>query len=202
MRGVWDVLQARLEGRVVALEPLEPRHALGLREAAAFPEIWRWAPIDASTSFDEWLAYALAKQARREEAPLVTLRADTGDVIGSTRFLALRPEHRSLEIGSTWLTPGAWQTGANVDAKLLQLMHAFETLECVRVELKTDARNERSRRAMKAIPAQFEGMHRRHRIERYGPRDTAWYSVIAEEWPEVKANLERRLSRHLNSRSG
>jgi len=180
------------------LEPLEPRHALGLRQAAAFPEIWQWAPIDAGTNFDEWLAYALAQQARREEVPLVTLRADTGDVVGSTRFLALRTEHRSLEIGATWLTPSAWRTGANIEAKLLQLTHAFETVECVRVELKTDARNDRSRRAMEAIPAQFEGIHRRHRIERYGPRDTAWYSVIAEEWPEVKANLQRRLSRHLD----
>jgi RimJ/RimL family protein N-acetyltransferase len=80
----------------------------------------------------------------------------------------------------------------------LQLRHAFDVLNCVRVELKTDARNERSRRAMEAIPAHFEGIHRRHRIERYGRRDTAWYSVIADEWPEVRANLERRLSRHLN----
>src|SRR5215208_5027443 len=125
MAGVWDGLQHRLEGRIVVLEPLEPRHALGLRKAAALPEIWRWAPIDASASFDEWLAYALAQQARREEAALVTLRADPGDVIGSTRFLALRAEHRSLEIGATWLTPGAWPTGANVEAKLLQLTHAF-----------------------------------------------------------------------------
>src|SRR5215217_7310249 len=95
---VWNAVEKRLEGRVVVLEPLEPRHALGLRQAAAFPEIWQWAPIDAGTNFDEWLAYALAQQTRREEVPLVTLRADTGDVIGSTRFLALRPEHRSLEI--------------------------------------------------------------------------------------------------------
>src|SRR5215213_7231429 len=199
MRLVWERLAARLAGRIVALEPLEPlepRQADGLRRAAAFPEIWEWAPIDANANFDDWLAFALAQQEQGDEVPLVTLRADDGAVIGSTRFLALRPEHRSLEIGATWLTPSAWRTGANVEAKLLQLTHAFETLDCVRVELKTDARNERSRRAMAALPAQFEGIHRRHRIERYGPRDTAWYSVIADEWPEVKANLERRLSRY------
>ena len=195
---MWDRLSERLQGQIVALEPLEARHVAGLREAAAFPEIWRWNPIDASAEFGGWLAHAQSQQARGEEAPFATVRADTGEAIGSTRFLALRPEHRSLEIGFTWLTPTAWGTGANIEAKLLQLAHAFDVLECVRVELKTDARNDRSRRAMEAIPAQFEGIHRRHRIERYGPRDTAWYSVIADEWPEVKANLERRLAKHLN----
>jgi RimJ/RimL family protein N-acetyltransferase len=193
---VWERLAQRLQGRVVVLEPLEPRHTAELRRAAGFPEIWPLAPIDAAADFDLWLQHVLAQQERHEEVPFATVRADTGEVIGSTRFLALRPEHRSVEIGATWLTPAAWRTGANVEAKLLQLTHAFEALECVRVELKTDARNERSRRAMEAIPAQFEGVHRRHRIERYGPRDTAWYSVIADEWPEVKANLERRLAKH------
>jgi N-acetyltransferase len=196
---VWEDLARRLDGRIVLLEPLELRHAAGLRRAASFAEIWRWAPIDASANFDDWLAQAVAQQERGEEVPFATLRADTRDVVGSTRYLALRPEHRSIEIGATWLTPSAWRTGANVEAKLLQLTHAFEVLECVRVELKTDARNELSRRAMEAIPARFEGVHRRHRIERYGPRDTAWYSVIAEEWPEVKANLERRLARRVSS---
>ena len=195
---MWDRLAARLQGQIVALEPLEARHVDGLRAAAAFPEIWRWAPIDASAEFERWLAHARSAQERGDEAPFATVRADTAEAIGSTRFLALRPEHRSLEIGSTWLTPAAWGTGANIEAKLLQLAHAFEVLDCVRVELKTDARNDLSRRAMEAIPAQFEGIHRRHRIERYGPRDTAWYSVIAEEWPEVKANLQGRLARHLN----
>ena len=196
---MWDRLAQRLEGRVVVLEALERRHVAALRQAAAFAEIWRWAPIDANDDFDAWLEHALAQQETREEVPFATVRADTGGVIGSTRFLALRPEHRSLEIGATWLTPAAWATGANVEAKLLQLTHAFEMLGCMRVELKTDAKNERSRRAMEAIPAQFEGVHRRHRIERYGHRDTAWYSVIADEWPEVKANLERRFARHLAS---
>jgi N-acetyltransferase len=201
MWAMWERLAQRLEGRIVALEPLEDRHVEGLRRAAAFPEIWSWAPIDASASFDEWVAYAVEQQTMREEVPLVTVRAGAGEVIGSTRFLAIRPEHRSLEIGATWLTPTAWRTGANVEAKLLQLAHAFEVLGCVRVELKTDARNDRSRRAMEAIPAQFEGIHRRHRIERYGPRDSAWYSVIEDEWPEVKVNLETRLARHLGSLS-
>lgn len=93
-----------------------------------------------------------------------------------------------------WLNPEAWRTGINVEAKLLMLGHAFETLECVRVELKTDARNERSRAAMAALPAQFEGVLRKHMIvPDVGVRDSAYFSVIDEEWPEVRANLERRL---------
>jgi len=196
---MWDGLAERLSGRIVVLEPIEPRHRDGLRGAAAHDGIFTWSPIDASAEFDLWFEHALAQRASGEAVPFATLAAATGAPIGSTRFLTLRPEHRSLEIGHTWLTPHAWNTGANVEAKLLQLTHAFETLGCVRVELKTDARNERSRRAMEAIPAQFEGVHRRHRIERYGSRDSAWYSVIVDEWPEVKANLERRLKRHLPS---
>jgi N-acetyltransferase len=190
---MWETIAARLEGRIVVLEPLTEAHAVELRDAAADPRIWQLLPIDASADFDTWIEHALRQQAAGEEVPFATLDAATGVAIGSTRFMALRPEHRSLEIGATWLTPRAWRTGANIEAKLLQLTHAFEALGCVRVELKTDARNTQSRRAMEAIPAQFEGIHRRHRIERYGPRDSAWYSVIADEWPQVKANLQRRL---------
>ena len=98
--------------------------------------------------------------------PLVTVRREDDRVLGSTRFLALRPADRSIEIGWTWLTPEAWGTGANVEAKLLMLEHAFERLGCLRVELKTDARNERSRGAMAALPAEFEGVHRKHMLVR------------------------------------
>jgi RimJ/RimL family protein N-acetyltransferase len=115
-------------------------------------------------------------------------------VVGSTRFLELRPEHRGLEIGWTWLTPSAWRTGANVEAKLLMMEHAFERMGCARAELKTDARNLRSRGAMAALPARFEGIHRKHRLLSDGSfRDSAWYSVIDDDWLAVRANLERRL---------
>ena len=128
--------------------------------------------------------------------PLVTVRREDGRVVGSTRYLALRPEHRSLEIGWTWLMPEVWGTGLNVEAKLLMLEHAFESFGCLRVELKTDARNERSRGAMAALPAQFEGVHRKHMLVRGGERrDSAWYSIVDDEWPEVRANLLRRLQR-------
>jgi N-acetyltransferase len=101
-----------------------------------------------------------------------------------------------VEIGWTWFNPSVWQTGVNVDTKLLMLTNAFETLGCVRVELKTDARNERSRGAMTRLPARFEGIMRKHMIvPDVGQRDSAYFSVIDDEWPTVRANLERRLSR-------
>jgi RimJ/RimL family protein N-acetyltransferase len=122
-------------------------------------------------------------------------------VIGSTSYMELRPEHRSVEIGSTWLTPAAWSTGANAEAKLLMLTHAFEHASCIRVELKTDARNVRSRRAIEALPAHFEGIHRQHRVLSDGTlRDSAWYSVLDREWPEVRDQLRRRLAYHSTTR--
>ncbi len=119
-----------------------------------------------------------------------------GPLIGSSRYLNVRRFDRVVEIGWTWLTPSAWRSGANVEAKLLMLSRAFETLGCVRVEFKTDARNERSRAAIAALPARFEGVMRSHMIvPDIGLRDSAYYSVIEEEWPGVRANLERRLAR-------
>ena len=121
-----------------------------------------------------------------------------GELVGSTRFLNVRPADRVVEIGWTWLNPSAWGTGANVESKLLLMTHAFEQLQCLRVELKTDARNRRSRAAIAAIPAQFEGILRKHMtVPDIGVRDSAYYSVIDEEWPAVRANLERRRRRYL-----
>ena len=188
-----------LEGELVRLEPLVPGHEDGLWEASRDARTWRWLSIEQPRTREDLRAYletALESAAAGTEMPLVTVRHEDGRVIGSTRYLALRPEHRSVEIGWTWLTPDAWGTGANVEAKLLMLEHAFERLACVRVELKTDARNERSRGAMAALPAQFEGVHRKHMLVRGGERrDSAWYSVLDDEWPAVRANLLRRLGR-------
>jgi N-acetyltransferase len=130
------------------------------------------------------------------EGPFTTRDTRTGKAIGSSRYLNVRPADRVVEIGWTWLEPSAWRSGANVEAKLLMMRHAFETLGCVRVEFKTDARNERSRAALAALPAKFEGILRNHMIvPDVGQRDSAYYSVIDSEWPEVRANLERRLAR-------
>ncbi len=188
-----------LSGDLVRLEPLAPGHEEGLWEASRDPAAWRWLSIVQPQTRAELHGYvsdALANAGAGIELPFATIRQSDGRVLGSTRFLALRPEHRSLEIGWTWLDPVAWRTGANVEAKLLMLADAFERLGCHRVELKTDARNERSRAAMEALPAQFEGIHRKHMIVRDGERrDSAWYSILDEEWPAVQVNLRRRLER-------
>ena len=185
-----------LQGRIVRLEPLAPEHEEALWEASRDPRTWRWLSVVQPQTRDEWSAYvqqALDAAAEGREIPFVTISHE--QVVGSTRFLALKPEHRSLEIGWTWLDPSAWGTGANVEAKLLQLEYAFETLECRRVELKTDALNERARAALEALGTTFEGIHRKHMLVRDGEnRDSAWYSVVDDEWPTVRAHLERRLA--------
>lgn len=192
-----DRLAVSLRGSLVSLEPLAAEHEAELRAAASDPRIFAWMPYALSDPavFDAWFAGVREAAARRELAAFATVSRADGAAIGSTSFLTPRPHDRSVEIGATWLAPAAWGTGANVEAKLLMLAHAFELLGCVRVELKTDARNERSRRAIEALPAQFEGIHRQHMALPDGTlRDTAWYSVIDGEWPAVRANLERRLA--------
>ena len=147
-----------LEGRIVRLEPLRPEHEEGLWLASRDPRTWRWLSVVQPQTREEWHAFvaqALAAADAGTEIPLVTIKGD--EVVGSTRFLALRPEHRSVEIGWTWLHPSVWGTGANVEAKFLQLQHAFEAWGCRRVEWKTDAQNERSCRALEALGATFEG---------------------------------------------
>lgn len=194
----WDQLTHRLEGELVGLEPLEQRHAHELFDASRDPRIWRWylGEVPGRQRFDRWLAQALDAAAAGHEVPFATLDRATGHVIGTTRYTALRPEHRSLEIGGTWLKPTAWRTGANIEAKLLMLEHAFERLHCRRAEFKADARNQRSRAALAALPAQFEGILRHHMTVPYGNgiRDSAYYSITAPEWPAVRANLRRRLA--------
>lgn len=191
-------LTQRLEGEIVVLEPLGAEHHDGLLACAQHPEIWSWLPhIGSSESyFDAWFKISIEAQEQCREGVFATLDRASGQPIGSSRYLNLRPEHHGLEIGFTWLTPAAWRSGANVEAKLLMLEHAFERLGCMRVEFKTDARNSRSRGALVALPAQFEGILRSHmQMPDIGWRDSAYYSVIASEWPDVKANLRRRLER-------
>lgn len=190
-------LRTRLEGSIVVLEPLGEEHAEGLWEAAQRPEIWTWlANVGESRErFDRWMATALEAAASGEEGPFAIRRRADGEPIGSSRYLQVRPADRALEVGWTWLNPSAWRSGANVETKLLMLGHAFETLGCLRVELKTDARNDRSRAAMAALPARFEGIMRKHMtVPDVGVRDSAYFSVVDDEWPQVRANLERRLA--------
>jgi N-acetyltransferase len=195
--GKVEDLAVRLEGRLVVLEPLAEEHAEELWRAAQAPEIWQWlARIGSSREyFDHWLEASLVAAAESREGVFATRDRRNGKLVGSSRYLAVRPADRVVEIGWTWLNPSVWGSGVNVEQKLLMLGHAFETLGCVRVELKTDARNQRSRAAIAAIPAQFEGVFRKHMIvPDVGQRDSAYFSVIDEEWPAVRANLERRLA--------
>jgi RimJ/RimL family protein N-acetyltransferase len=190
-------LTARLEGSIVVLEPLDEENAEELWEAAQAAEIWDWlANLNRRDRFDRWLELTFEAASAGKEGPFLTRQRDSGVAVGSSRYLNVRPQDRVVEIGWTWLNPRAWRTGANVEAKLLMLEHAFEDLGCVRVEFKTDARNKRSRAALAAIPAKFEGVLRNHMIvPDVGQRDSAYYSVIDSEWPVVRDNLRARLER-------
>ena len=196
---MWKNLTGVLEGEIVRLEPLARRHEQALFEAARDERVWRWMHYDASESretFHAWIEDALAASEAGSEGAFATVDAGTGEPIGSTRYLALRPEHRGLEIGWTWLNPVAWRTGANVEAKLLMLAHAFDELGCMRVEFKTDARNDRSRTALERIGATFEGVFRNHMLmPGIGRRDSAYFSITDDEWPDVRVALQRRLAR-------
>ena len=188
----------RLEGRLVVLEPLALRHEQGLWGATNDPEVWRWMLWNAIASreaFHDWMEEALVESRAGQRVPFAVLTAGDGRPIGSSSYLALRPEHRGLEIGWTWMARATWGTGANVEAKLLLMEHAFERLGCMRVEFKTDARNERARAALAALPARFEGVFAKYMLVRDGVvRDSAWYSVTDDEWPDVKIALTARLA--------
>lgn len=190
-------LTERLEGSTVVLEPFGEEHVDELWEAAQAPEIWTWlANLNEREAFDKWIELTREAAESDREGTFVTRGIASGRVIGSSRYLNVRPADCVVEIGWTWLNPSAWRSGANVEAKLLMMRHAFETLGCVRVEFKTDARNERSRAALSALPAKFEGILRNHMtVPDVGLRDSAYFSVIDSEWPAVRANLERRLAR-------
>jgi len=181
------------------LEPLEPAHEEGLWQAAQDPAIWRWthAVVGADRpAYEEWYRQARAEQGAGVAAPFAIRSTASGELVGSSRYMSLRPEHRGLEIGHTWMTSSTWNTGANAEAKFLLLEHAFGPLGCMRVEFKTDARNERARRALEALPSRFEGVFRKHMLVRDGElRDSAWYAITDDEWPEVRAALRARLDR-------
>jgi RimJ/RimL family protein N-acetyltransferase len=193
----WPPDDRPLTGSMVTLEPLDSRHENGLRQASAETEIWSWIDRtvpEGKAQFHRWLSERLeAKEAGTEWG--YTTCFERGRILGSSSFLHPRPEHDGLEIGWTWLNPSAWRTGANVDAKLLMLTEAFENLGCMRVEFKTDARNKRSRNALSALPANFDGIFRKHMlVPGAGVRDSAFFSIVDDDWPQVKRNLERRVA--------
>jgi RimJ/RimL family protein N-acetyltransferase len=186
-----------LEGSRVRLEPLSIDHLPDLSLVAFDPLLWQWTimgPQD-EPGLQRWVESALANAEAGIERPFATIDLASGRAIGSSRYLSIVPEHRRLEIGWTWVGTAFQRTGANRSAKLLQLTHAFETLGANRVEFKTHARNERSRTALAGIGATFEGVFRNHMIMPDGSiRHSAYFSVVVEEWPEVKAKLQAGLA--------
>jgi N-acetyltransferase len=181
-----------LEGRHVRLEPLTEAHLDGLCETGLDASLWQIANIRVTTR-KEMRAYIEAAQGATQRAFAVIHKA-SGRVAGSTRYMNWEPAHARLEIGSTWYGVEFQRTAVNTECKYLLFTYAFETLRMNRVELKTDARNERSRAAILRIGAKEEGTLRRHMIVPGRVRDTVYFSVIAEEWPQVKARLEGRLA--------
>jgi N-acetyltransferase len=175
-----------LGGRIVRVEPLAERHREGLRAAADDdPAIFRFTVY---RGFDAWFDEALAAPGDIPFAVLVG-----GGEVGSMRYLNIAPEHRRAEIGWSWLRRSAQGTGANAETKFLLLERAFEVCGFQRVEFKTDARNERARGGLLSIGGQFEGIFRKHMILPSGPRDSAWYAITEDDWPEVKERLRARI---------
>jgi N-acetyltransferase len=184
-----------LEGSVVRLEPVRREHAELFWEIAKndLEDIFRWIPYSMKTpeDFRRLIDTAFGEQERGESIVFATVEQNSGRVIGSTRFMNIDRNNRRVEIGSTWIAPQWQRTGVNTEAKYLMLRHAFETWKCMRVELKTDALNQKSRNAILRIGAKEEGTLRRHLLTWSGRvRDTVYFSVLDNEWPEVKTRLE------------
>jgi len=189
-----EIRPVELIGRHAKLVPMLESHVDALFEAGKYPEIWKYMPVKVETKGDMVLLVQHALDARDEgtELPFVIIEPEENKVVGSTRFLDISVEHRHLEIGWTWLTPQMWGTSVNMECKYLLLSHCFEKLGTIRVQLKTDARNLRSQRAIERIGAVREGVLRRHRIVYDGyVRDSVYYSIIDCEWPFVKNRLQR-----------
>ena len=186
-----------LEGRHVRLLPMTPEHVPALWEAGRDPELWRLtvSQVHSEADMRAYVDAALRAQTAGTALPFVTTEAATGQVIGSTRFGNVDAANRRAEIGWTWIAQSWQRTAVNTEAKYLMLRHAFESQGCVRVELKTDALNTRSRNAILRIGAREEGILRKHQLTEAGRvRDTVYFSVIDDEWAEAKARLEQMLA--------
>jgi RimJ/RimL family protein N-acetyltransferase len=189
-------LRVRLSGALVTVEPLSPEHVDGLDAIATDAAMFRWIGVDISerAALEQWLRMALENAQNDIEVPFTVRSASTGEIVGTTRFLGLQLDHLVAEIGWTWYSRAVWGSGINAETKLLLLGHAFETVGLRRVEFKTDSRNERSRGALTKLGAQYEGTFRKHRILPGGEvRHSAYFSVIDDEWPTVRAGLTQRL---------
>jgi RimJ/RimL family protein N-acetyltransferase len=192
------VTPVTLTGERIRMEPLAEHHLDDLARVAADARVFRWILGVPMTDDDlrTWLATALANAGAGTEVPFATIERSSGRAVGSSRYMTIAPEHRRLEIGWTWLGIAYQRSGINREAKLLQLTHAFEVLGAERVEFKTHARNLASRAALLGIGATFEGVLRHHVIMADGSnRDSAFYGILAAEWPDVRDRLRAKLAR-------
>ncbi|MCX6034300.1 MAG: GNAT family protein [Chloroflexi bacterium] len=183
-----------LTGKVVRLEPLSEAHIPALALAGRDESIWKYMLYDALTSEEnmtDWVRDILKRQQARTDLPFAVIHLASGRAAGATRYLEMRPQHRSLEIGGTWYAPEFQRTAVNTECKYLMLKYAFEEMNCIRVQFKADVRNEHSIRAIERLGAVREGMLRNHYILQDGTfRDSVYFSILEQEWPGVKRWLE------------
>jgi N-acetyltransferase len=187
-----------LEGTYVRLEPLRPEHASLLWEIAKnhLHELFQWIPyrLQSEQDFLDFNRQVLGEQERGLSLPLATFERSSSQIVGTTRYMNMDLANRKVEIGSTWIAPQWQRTVINTEAKYLMLRHAFETWKCLRVELKTDGMNQRSRQAILRLGAKEEGTLRKHMLTWNGrQRDSVYFSILDSEWPEVKKDLQRKL---------
>ncbi|MGO9133603.1 MAG: GNAT family N-acetyltransferase [Methylovirgula sp.] len=186
-----------LTGTQVRLEPLAQHHSGAFAAAGTDPSVWRWMPSEhhAPGMMQAFIDAALPLQAARLAVPFATVDVASGKTVGSTRFLNVEPQQRRLEIGFTWISAAFQRSHVNTETKLLQLWYAFEILGCRRVEFKADAENMKSRTAILRLGAKEEGFFRKHMLYADGRnRDSVYFSIIDDEWPDVRAGLVSRLA--------
>lgn len=198
-----NIQRVDLTGRIIRLVPISEGHLQDLLKVGLDPDIWKlmlYGPMNSEADLLSWIRDMLQRQAQGKDLPFTVFQIMSGSAIGATRFMNIDAKNRSLEIGGTWYGKTYQGTGVNVEAKYLLLQHAFEFLGCIRVQLKTDARNLQSQKAILGIGATREGVLRKHMILPDGTiRDSVYFSILDDDWPRVKANLEARIRRLINS---
>ncbi len=187
-----------LEGKFVRLEPMTRQHVPQLFQVGHDPSIWRYmlyGELTTEKDMSDWVEDMLARKAAGTDQPFIVIHKESNMIVGATRYLEIRPQHRGLEIGGTWYGVQFQRTVVNTEAKYLLLRHAFETLGAIRVQFKTDSRNQRSQRAIERIGAVREGLLRNHMILEDGViRHSIYYSILETEWPAIKTRLEEKLA--------
>jgi len=196
---MMSVQSVRLIGSIIRLEPLSEAHVPDLAVIGQDESIWKYLPygnINTEAKMSEHVKMLLARAAQGTDLPFAVVLLDSKKPIGCSRYLEIREDHQALEIGGTWYGRVYQRSGVNTECKYLLIKHAFETLGCIRVQFKTDARNQRSQKSLERIGAVKEGTLRNQMITADGHvRDSIYYSIIESEWPSVKATLEEKLKR-------